>query len=170
MITRTQKLLGTAELEDNVIFYLSELERGLADALHLLCKLIDIKDGCYWLACEHGIFNTYVGRNIFQLVSNDLDFPVNRKNKLTPRESSVGHGQGVIIYDCSSKCLTIKCICVKHELVCKSRCYGTNTICENNNFMLVSNLTEILFNIIYLIEYFIRYKLSLKRIKNYFCL
>ena len=78
MITRTQQLLGTAELENNVIFYLSELDTGLADDPHLLCKIIDIKDGCYQLACEQGILNTYVGRNGFQLVSNELDFPVNR--------------------------------------------------------------------------------------------
>ena len=81
-------------------FFVSEFDRGLADAPHLICKIIDSKDDgvSFQLACEAGILDRYVARNGFQVESKDLVFPVNRDKMVSVRaavtELSVCTGQG----------------------------------------------------------------------------
>ena len=47
ILTNAEKLLGHANLHDKVILFTSELDRGLADAPNILCKIIHKKDVSY---------------------------------------------------------------------------------------------------------------------------
>ena len=67
MLSQAEKLMAKAKVGDNCILYVTEFDRGLADAPHNLCKIINTKDdNTFQSACAAGIFWT--------LTSVEMDF------------------------------------------------------------------------------------------------
>ena len=135
MLSRQARLLGDVDVDMNVILFVSEFDKGMTDAPHILCKVIKIKDNVYQLACEVGILNGYFARNAFQLGSSNIDYPeADMTAKCSVREAvtklSLGTGQGVVRCDCTQTCQR-KCKCKKEGLVCKSRCHQKSKACTN---------------------------------------
>ncbi len=137
-VTNAQKLQKKANVNDNCILFVSELDRGVADAPNILCRIIDTRDNVnFKLACAAGVIDTWIARNGFQLEESALVFPF-RTDKVVSIRSAVkelsdGNGQGVIKCLCTGTCNTSRCTCRKNGLLCKSRCHGTNTrsFCKN---------------------------------------
>jgi hypothetical protein len=138
MLAYANKVLQKANVGDNCTFFISEFDRGLADAPNILCRIIHTDDHLsFKLACAAGIFDTFIGRNGFQLEEPSLVFPVNTDRVISVRaavkEMSEGNGQGVIRCSCTGGCKTNRCKCKQMGLLCKSRCHGTNTRANCNN-------------------------------------
>jgi hypothetical protein len=74
-LSNAQKLQKKANVNDNCILFERELDRGVADAPNILCKIIETKDNVtFKLACAAGVIDTWIARNGFQLEEPALIF------------------------------------------------------------------------------------------------
>ena len=75
-------------------------------------------------------------RNCFdKLDSPELNVEIKLDKKVSVREAAnivnVAGGQGVLKCNCTTECITKRCNCKKGNVLCNSRCHGSNNKCKN---------------------------------------
>ena len=105
--------------------------------MHLICRIIDIDytKSLYELVCAVGVLETMYARNYFDLVKTDLNMEFKLDQSVSVRQAvneiSIGGGQGMVKCNCTAACMTSRCGCKKLNLLCNSRCHGSNSQCKN---------------------------------------
>ena len=109
MLKKNKKQINSLKFGNLVL--LRTVDRGAADAINILCIILEKKDIMFRLGCEVGVLNTMFPFNVIektQLVSSfskesipDVQVGVREAIRLL----SIGHGQGVLKCNCKTgKC------------------------------------------------------------------
>lgn len=113
-----------------------EVDRGRGDHRNILAVVKEVtEDGFYKLGTSNGILKSLYSRAQFtvcpkQLI-NERDTPNCEIPLRTAAASeSLGGGQGFKKCYCKNKCITKRCICVRSNLKCSSKCHGTSPCCN----------------------------------------
>ena len=140
MVKRSRIDLKPAELFDNVAIPIPTVDRGRGDPRNILGVILDKSDNdLYTVAVKAGVLKPKYTRNEFSLCPQKLltKDHVNTEKKVSLREAlkkSESGGQGFIRCNCASssskKCRSKRCLCVKNNLKCNSRCHSSLS-CNN---------------------------------------
>ncbi|CAF0900363.1 unnamed protein product [Brachionus calyciflorus] len=135
MRTRSKKYLPDVNIGDFVLLPIPDVDKGLTESPNLICPVIhnDCTHILYELACEVGVFTEMFAGNSFDLVK-DANLELNIRSDISVKgirqavnELSIGGGQGMVKCNCTGQCMTNRCTCKKSNLLCNSRCHGSNT-------------------------------------------
>ena len=112
------------------------VDRGKVDANNVLGVILSVTDdGFYKIGTKNGILSSLYARNqIFQckeqfISSNDvpnIEIPL----RTASTQNSLTGGQGFIFCSCKTKCTTRRCKCKQLNILCSSKCHGSN-MCSN---------------------------------------
>ena len=137
MLEKNKKLINSYKTGDLVLLHTDGIDRGAADAINILCVILEKKHELFKLGCEVGILDTHFPFNAFEKTQLVTTFKANDvpDKQLSVREAirllSVGHGQGVLKCNCKTgECNAGRCSCFRANQKCNSRCHGG---CENKN-------------------------------------
>lgn len=93
-------------------------------------------DGYYRLGTREGLLKSLYSRSQFTICQKKL-IPIDEvpmENTLALRtiatQQSTGTGQGFMKCTCKSRCQTKKCLCVKNNIICSSKCHAS-LVCFN---------------------------------------
>jgi hypothetical protein len=112
------------------------VDRGKVDANNVLGVILSVTDdGFYKIGTKNGILSSLYARNqIFQckeqfISSNDvpnIEIPL----RTASIQNSLTGEQGYIFCSCKTKCTTKRCKCKQQNILCSSKCHGSN-MCSN---------------------------------------
>lgn len=136
MLAQSQQKFPPANIGDNVLVNIPEVDRGRLAPRNVLAIIIDKTDqGFYILGTKNGKLKRLYSRNEFQLspsvflslseVPSDSSVNVREEAKL-----SSGSKQGFIRCNCWKGCHTKACKCLKSNIKCNSKCHKS-TSCKN---------------------------------------
>ena len=138
MIDETVKKFKPAEVGDNVLVPIPDVDRGRGEIFRNIKGIITINQtiGCYTIGTKHGILkqpycrNQFIPTNAPLLQLGDVS-----TSEITLREvarkESIGTGQGYVRCNCKSGCRNDhSCKCTKDGKLCNSKCHQSLS-CDN---------------------------------------
>lgn len=123
---------------DNVTIPVPDVDRSKLDHRNVMALIIEKNNGFYKLANQHGTFKSMFARNQINLCNNVFINPEDVSSKeinlreAVAAESSSGLLQGYFHCNCTQKCNSNRCKCLKLKRLCNSRCHHSNT-CDNKS-------------------------------------
>ena len=95
------------------------------------------QDGLYRLGVQEGILEKLYSRNEFQVCEESFfatnSIPVEDATPLSLRKAAAtasGSQLGFVNCNCNGKCDSKRCHCVKHKVLCNSKCHNSGS-CKN---------------------------------------
>ncbi|XP_060872569.1 uncharacterized protein LOC132946537 [Metopolophium dirhodum] len=137
MKTWSDKKLKPAEVGATVRVPVPDVDKGRGDARNILAVVIEVTvDGYYRLGTKEGLLKSLYSRSQFSICQKNLITidQVPRENTFALRtiatQQSTGTGQGFIKCTCKTKCQSKKCLCVKNNILCSSKCHSSSVCCN----------------------------------------
>ncbi|XP_022177881.1 KRAB-A domain-containing protein 2-like [Myzus persicae] len=132
----SENLFPPLTVETTVKIPVPCVDRGKVDANNVLGVILSVTDdGFYKIGTKNGILSSLYARNqIFQckeqfISSNDvpnIEIPL----RTASTQNSLTGGQEFIFCSCKTKCTTRRCKCKQLNILCSSKCHGSN-MCSN---------------------------------------
>lgn len=138
-MTRTSTRLYTMpEIGMTVRVSVPDVDRGRADGRSILAVVLKKENthNMFQLGTKEGILQRWYVRSQFSVCNERLvnieDVPLNKTIPLRTIATvqSLGKGQGFRKCYCQQKCITKRCICIRNNVKCNSKCHNSTT-CKN---------------------------------------
>ncbi|XP_071052387.1 uncharacterized protein [Onthophagus taurus] len=132
----SDKLHPSADVGSTVRVKIPDVDRGRGDPRSVLAVVLEVTDDNYYkLGTRNGIINQLYARSQFSVCDEKLvtteEVPSKEMSLRTVAiAQSIGTGQGFKKCACTKKCETKKCLCKRSNLLCNSKCHGSNP-CTN---------------------------------------
>ncbi|XP_025196654.1 uncharacterized protein LOC112595603 [Melanaphis sacchari] len=120
----------------NVRIKIPDVDRSKCDPQSIIAIVLEkTTDGFYRLGTKYGILKQHYARSQFSLCTEkfitlsdvpDVDICLRKASE----SQSLGNGQGFFKCTCQQKCTTKRCICLKNNLLCNSKCHPKSS-CTN---------------------------------------
>ncbi|XP_060873867.1 KRAB-A domain-containing protein 2-like [Metopolophium dirhodum] len=120
----------------NVRVKIPDVDRSKCDPQSIIAIVLEkTTDGFYRLGTKYGILKQLYARSQFSLCTEkfitlsdvpDVDICLRKASE----SQSLGNGQGFFKCTCQQKCTTKRCICLKNNLLCNSKCHPKSS-CTN---------------------------------------
>ena len=136
MLSETAKRFKPAELGDNVVVPIPEVDRGRTDFRNLPGVITSVGgDGTYTIGTQQGVLKQSYVRSQFIPTNTPLiaatDVPTKQVSLREAAQSeSLAHGQGFQRCSCRGGCKSNICSCKRNGKLCNSKCHKSLT-CNN---------------------------------------
>ncbi|XP_060848294.1 KRAB-A domain-containing protein 2-like isoform X2 [Rhopalosiphum padi] len=137
MMAWSDKKLLPVAIHSTVRVPVPEVDKGRLDARSILAIVLEVtSDGFYRLGTRDGILKQLYARSQFTVCQKKLlqidEVPIETEVALrtVAKEQSTGTGQGFFKCICKTKCQNKKCICLKNNVLCTSKCHFSTTCCN----------------------------------------
>ena len=114
-----------------------DVDRGRCELPNLTAVVLAEREGGYYkLRCRSGILDSYYSRNQFAPTTEKMlqTAAVPQDKTVSLRQAagleSMGGTQGFFKCNCTGKCITKQCKCVRENRKCNSRCHSRRS-CSN---------------------------------------
>ena len=137
MLSETAKRFRPAELGDNVLVPVPEVDRGRTDFRNISGVITTVgPDGTYTIGTSSGVLKQSYVRSQFIPTSASLvgitDVPTKSVSlREVAKSQSLTHGQGFVKCSCDTGCKNNKCSCRGNGKLCNSKCHKSHATCTN---------------------------------------
>ena len=134
----SNKKFKDAIVGQNVTIKVPDVDRGRNCPRNVMGVVLEnLDNGLYRIGVQNGVLEKLFSRNEFQVcketfitASSVPDAPASTLSLRKAAATASGSKQGFIKCNCSGKCDSKRCQCVKLKVLCNSKCHGSNS-CKN---------------------------------------
>ncbi len=140
MMERSNKKFKPAEVGDNVVVHVSELDRGRADHRNVMAVVMSVDERGCRLETKQGVLQPLYLRSMFDLCKTNgfisvSDVPVEKIISLreAATNESVGSGQGFVRCNCKKEACGVsnRCLCRAQGRLCNIvKCHKSTGCCN----------------------------------------
>ena len=127
MKIRGEKHLFCPKVGDNCTIRIPEFDRGPSDPKNLLVVVLGIENNLYEVGCRQGKLSTKFTAADLDAVPEKLiyekDVAADCILSVRSAVTKATGGQGYLKCNCTSKCQTLRCSCLKKKMKCNSKCH-----------------------------------------------